>query len=246
MNFKNQIALVTGASRGIGYNIAKTLAYYGAYVIGTATNNNGVKIINDTLKKQGIGQKLNFIKDNHMSINNIIQYIINNFGKIDILINNAGIINDHTILTMSEHDWDVTLKINLTAIFQMSKIVVKYMLQKSFGRIINISSVIGHIGNIGQTNYAASKAGIIGFSKSLAQEVANQGITVNIVSPGYINTDMTRNIPKNKIQNIISKIPMKRFGTVQDVTNTVMFLCSRKTSYITGETIHVNGGLYMT
>ncbi|QJC31121.1 SDR family oxidoreductase [Enterobacteriaceae endosymbiont of Macroplea mutica] len=245
MNFKNQVVLVTGASRGIGYNIAKTLADYGAYVIGTATSNNGVKIINDTLKKQGMGKKLNFIKDNHISINNIIQYIINNFGKIDILINNAGIINDHTILKMTEHEWEETLKVNLTAIFLMSKIVVKYMLQKSFGRIINISSIIGHIGNIGQTNYAASKAGIIGFSKSLAQEVANKGITVNIVSPGYIDTDMTHNIPKNKIQKIISKIPMERFGTVQDVTNTVIFLCSRKTSYITGETIHVNGGLYM-
>ncbi|QJC31868.1 3-oxoacyl-[acyl-carrier-protein] reductase [Enterobacteriaceae endosymbiont of Donacia tomentosa] len=245
MNFKGKIALVTGANRGIGYNIANTLAYYGAYVIGTSTNHNGVKIINNYLKNNGMGIILNF-KDNSIVITNLIKKIIRQFHSIDILINNAGIIYDKLIINMKDEQWDDLLKINLTSIFRISREVIRYMLKKSFGRIITIGSVVGITGNIGQANYAASKAGIIGFSKSLAKEVASKGITVNIISPGYIKTNMTFNIKKKQQNYILSQIPFKRFGEPQEIADAVIFLASEKASYITGETLNVNGGLYMS
>ncbi|QJC30282.1 3-oxoacyl-ACP reductase FabG [Enterobacteriaceae endosymbiont of Neohaemonia nigricornis] len=245
MNFTGQIVLITGANRGIGFNISKTLANFGAYVIGTATSEDGVKIINNNLGTKGIGKILNFIDDTS-SIINIVKFIIKKFRKIDILINNAGIINDNLLIKMTDHEWENVLKINLTSVFKISRIVIKYMLKKKFGRVITIGSVVNFIGNIGQINYSTSKAGIIGFSKTLAKEVASHGITVNVIAPGYINTDMTANISKNKKKKIIDQIPIKRFGNVKEVTNVVLFLASKKSSYITGETIHVNGGLYMS
>ncbi|QJC33496.1 3-oxoacyl-ACP reductase FabG [Enterobacteriaceae endosymbiont of Donacia clavipes] len=245
MNLNGKIALVTGASKGIGYNIANTLANYGAYVIGTSTNPNGIKIINNYLGKNGIGLILNLENSSTYIINNFIRYIIKNFKNLDILINNSGIIYDKLVLNMKDYQWNNVLKINLTSVFKICREVIYYMLKKSFGRIINISSIIGIIGNIGQANYAATKAGIIGFSKSLAQEVAHKGITVNIISPGYIETDMTLKLKKKYRDNIISKIPSKRFGNPQEIADAVIFLVSEKASYITGETLHINGGLYM-
>ncbi|QJC35906.1 3-oxoacyl-ACP reductase FabG [Enterobacteriaceae endosymbiont of Donacia sparganii] len=245
MNLKNKIALVTGANKGIGYNIANTLIKYGTYVIGTSTNLEGVKKINNSLGKNGIGFILDLKNKSPYIINNFIRYIIKNFNKLDILINNAGIVCDKLVLNMSDYQWNNVLQVNLTSIFRICREVLYYMLKKSFGRIINIGSIIGNTGNIGQANYAASKAGIIGFSKSLAKEVASKGITVNVISPGYIKTDMTLNLKKRDYNNIIEQIPSKRFGYPQEIADAVIFLASEKASYITGETLHINGGLYM-
>ncbi|QJC32286.1 SDR family oxidoreductase [Enterobacteriaceae endosymbiont of Donacia versicolorea] len=245
MNLKGRIALVTGASKGIGYNIANTLAMYGAYVIGTSTNFNGIKIINHYLGKNGIGLILNLKNNSPYIINNLIRYIIKNFKSLDILINNSGIIYDKLVLNMKDYQWNNVLKVNLTSVFRICREVIYYMLKKSFGRIINISSVIGTIGGIGQANYAATKAGIIGFSKSLALEVAHKGITVNIISPGYVKTDMILKLKKKYRDNIKLKIPSKRLGNPQEIADAVIFLVSEKASYITGETLHINGGLYM-
>ncbi|QJC28947.1 beta-ketoacyl-ACP reductase [Enterobacteriaceae endosymbiont of Plateumaris rustica] len=245
MNLKGKLALVTGASRGIGYYISNTLAYYGANVIGTSTSIHGVKIINKYLDKKGIGLVLNLIS-NSSSIKKFLKNIRYKFGNIDILVNNAAIISDNLLINMKEYEWNNVLMTNLTSVFKLSKEVIRYMLKKSFGRIITIGSVIGSIGNIGQVNYATSKSGLMGFSKSLALEVAHKGITVNIVSPGFIETDMTFKISKHIKNNILSKIPFKRFGKPQEIADVVAFLASDKASYITGETIHVNGGLYMS
>ncbi|QJC34319.1 SDR family oxidoreductase [Enterobacteriaceae endosymbiont of Donacia cinerea] len=245
MHFKNKIALVTGASKGIGYSIANTLANYGAYVIGTSTNINGIKKINNYLGKNGTGLILDLKNKSPCMINNLIRYIINNFKKLDILINNAGIIYDRLVLNMTDYQWDDVLQINLTSIFRICREVIYYMLKKSFGRIINIGSTIGITGNIGQANYAASKSGIVGFSKSLAREVASKGITVNVISPGYIKTNMTLNLQKKNHDSIIAQIPSKRFGYPQEIADAVIFLASEKASYITGEILNINGGLYM-
>ncbi|QJC37539.1 SDR family oxidoreductase [Enterobacteriaceae endosymbiont of Donacia thalassina] len=245
MNFKNKIALVTGANTGIGYHIANTLSNYGAYVIGTSTNIDGIKKINNYLGNNGTGIILDLKNKSPYIINNLIRYIIKNFKNLDILVNNAGIINDKLVLNMTNNQWDNVLQINLTSIFRICREVIYYMLKKKFGRIINIGSVIGITGNIGQANYAASKAGIIGFSKSLAKEVASKGITVNVISPGYIKTDMILNLKKIDFNNIKTQIPSKRFGYPQEIADAVIFLASEKASYITGETLNINGGLYM-
>ncbi|QJC38435.1 SDR family oxidoreductase [Enterobacteriaceae endosymbiont of Donacia fulgens] len=244
-NLNNKIALVTGASKGIGYSIANTLVKNGAYVIGTSTNISGVKKINNFLGKKGVGLILDLKNKSPYIINNLIRYIIKKFKTLDILINNAGIIYDKLVLNMKDYQWDNVLQINLTSIFRICREVIYYMIKKSFGRIINIGSTIGITGNIGQANYAASKSGIIGFSKSLAKEVASKGITVNIISPGYIKTDMTLNLKKRDHDNIIAQIPSKRFGYPQEIADAVIFLASDKASYITGETLNINGGLYM-
>ncbi|QJC28500.1 SDR family oxidoreductase [Enterobacteriaceae endosymbiont of Plateumaris consimilis] len=245
MNLTGKLALVTGASQGIGYYISNTLAYYGAKVIGTSKNINGVNIINKYLDKKGIGLILDLIS-NTTSIKSFLNDIRYKFGNIDILVNNAGIISDSLLINMKDSEWNDVLMTNLTSVFKLSKEVIRYMLKKSFGRIITIGSIIGSTGNIGQVNYAASKSGLIGFSKSLALEVAHKGVTVNIISPGFIETNMTCKISKYKKNNILSKIPLKRFGTPQEIADAVVFLASDKASYITGETIHVNGGLYMS
>ncbi|QJC38023.1 3-oxoacyl-[acyl-carrier-protein] reductase [Enterobacteriaceae endosymbiont of Donacia marginata] len=244
-NLKNKIALVTGANKGIGYSIANTFIKYGVYVIGTSTNIYGIKKINNYLGKNGVGLILDLKNKSPYIINNLIRYIIKNFKTLDILVNNAGIIYDKLVLNMKDYQWDNVLQINLTSIFRICREVIYYMIKRSFGRIINISSIVGITGNIGQANYAASKSGIIGFSKSLAKEVASKGITVNVISPGYIKTDMTSHLKKKNYDNIISQIPSKRFGYPQEIADAVIFLASDKASYITGETLNINGGLYM-
>ncbi|QJC33579.1 SDR family oxidoreductase [Enterobacteriaceae endosymbiont of Donacia provostii] len=242
---KNKIALVTGASTGIGFSIANTLAINGAYVIGTSTNITGIKKINNSLKERGKGLILDLKDQSPYIINNFIKHIIKEFKSIDILINNAGILYDTLVIKMKDDQWNNVLQINLTSVFRICKEVIHYMIKKLFGRIITIGSVIGSTGNIGQANYAASKAGIIGFSRSLAREVASKGITVNIISPGYIKTNMTLNLKEKNYINIISKIPSKRFGKPQEIADAVTFLASEKASYITGEILNINGGLYM-
>ncbi|AXN02113.1 3-oxoacyl-acyl-carrier protein reductase [Candidatus Purcelliella pentastirinorum] len=244
MNLKNKIALITGATNGIGHAIAYVLKKYGAFIIGTATNNKNVNKIEDFLKNKGKGYLLDV--NDKKSIINLLNDIKKNFGKIDILINNAAITIDKLFIKMNEQDWQNVINTNLNSIFYISKAVIFSMLKKKQGRIISIGSMIANTGNIGQANYSASKAGLIAMSKSIAKEVASRGITVNVVSPGFIKTNMTKKI-KEKISNeILKNIPMKRFGSAKDVAYAVAFLASDKASYITGETIHINGGLYMS
>lgn len=240
--FNNKIAIVTGANRGIGKNIAKKLSDKKAFVIGTSTSEKGVEQINNDLYKKGKGILLN--NTDYPCVKKTIKKIYKKFKTIDILINNAGIIKDKILPLMSLTDWFDVLNTNLTSVFYLSKHVVKIMLRQKRGRIITIGSVIGKLGNLGQTNYSTSKSGIIGFNKSLALEVASRGITANIVSPGFIQTNMADELTNIK-KKYLEKIPMKRIGSVEDISNAVIFLASDKASYITGETLHVNGGLYM-
>ncbi|BAH83223.1 3-oxoacyl-ACP reductase FabG [Candidatus Ishikawella capsulata] len=242
MSLMGKIALVTGASRGIGKAIVNTLAARRAKVIGTATTEIRAKAINNLYDNvQGVVLNMNDPNSIIRTINNIR----NRFGEIDILVNNAGIIRDNLLIHMKEDDWQDVLEINLSSVFRISKAVVRSMIKKRNGRIINISSVIGIIGNTGQTNYTASKAGVIGFSKALAHEIASCGITVNVVAPGFIKTDMTKSLRKTQQDNILARIPIGRFGNTQEVANAVAFLASDEAAYITGETLHVNGGMCM-
>lgn len=243
MNFKNKIVLITGASRGIGRSIAETFAALNATVIGTATNQINVNIINSYLGSSGKGIELDV--SNKVSIENCLKSIRTEFSDIDILINNAGIVYDNLLIRMKEEEWQSIINTNLTSIFRISKAVIRAMIKKRYGRIITIGSVVGSIGNIGQTNYATAKAGLIGFSKSLAREVATYGITVNVVSPGFIATDMIKSLTSKQQENILSLIPLNRLGEPKEIANVVAFFASEEASYITGETIHVNGGIYM-
>lgn len=243
MTFKKKIVLVTGARQGIGRSISEMFARHGATVIGTSTNIYGVQQINEYLNNQGKGVQLNVAQQHSIDI--CLQSIYKEFTHIDILINNAGIVQDNLSLCMKDDDWQTVININLTAVFRISKTVIKPMIKKHYGRIINIGSVIGATGNIGQVNYAASKAGLIGLTRSLAREVASRGITVNVVAPGFINTSMTKNLVNIHKNNILSKIPMNRFGDPQDIAYAVIFLASDNAKYITGQTIHINGGMYM-
>lgn len=241
-----QVALVTGASRGIGAAIAKTLAEQGATVIGTATTEQGANAISDMFKVanlKGEGMALN-VTDN-AQIESLLNAISENYGDVTILINNAGITRDTLLMRMKSDDWDEVINTNLSAVFRMSQAVLRPMMKARTGRIINITSLVGHMGNAGQTNYAAAKAGVTGFTKSLALEVGSRGITVNCVAPGFIDTDMTAELPEDWVNKIITRIPAGRFGNVQEVASTVAFFASPNASYITGETIHVNGGLLM-
>jgi 3-oxoacyl-[acyl-carrier protein] reductase len=233
---ENKIALVTGASRGIGKAIALQLLEMGATVIGTATSENGAKAIADYLGEKGTGKVLNVTHEE--SISSTLADINAEFGSIDILVNNAGITRDNLLMRMKDDEWNDIIQTNLTAIFRLSKAVMRGMMKKRHGRIINIGSVVGVTGNAGQANYAAAKAGVIGFSKSLAREVASRGITVNTVAPGFIDTDMT--------QYIFNDIPANRLGRPEEIASTVAFLASDMAGYITGETINVNGGMYMS
>ena len=240
-----KIVLVTGATRGIGKAIALTLGSSGATVIGTATSQEGVDSISKMLvenKILGKGIKLN-VTDNEQ-ITSLVKTVNEDFGPIDILINNAGIARDNILLRMKEDEWEDIINTNLSSIYRMSKSVLRGMIKNRSGRIISITSVVGAMGNAGQSNYAAAKAGMIGFTKSLAREVAVRGITVNAVAPGFIETDMTDNLPNEQKEAFASQIPMGRLGTPNEIALAVLFLAGEGGSYITGQTLHVNGGMY--
>ena len=240
-----KLVLVTGASRGIGKAIALNLGGAGATVIGTATTETGANNISKVFadkKISGKGLKLN-VTDNEQ-IASLVKTVNEDFGSIDILINNAGITRDNILLRMKEDEWEDIIDTNLTSIYKMSKSVLRGMIKNRSGRIISITSVVGAMGNAGQSNYAAAKAGMIGFTKSLAREVGVRGITVNAVAPGFIETDMTSNLPDEQKEALASQIPMGRLGTPDEVANAVLFLAGDSGSYITGQTLHVNGGMY--
>jgi len=242
-SLNGSIALVTGASRGIGRAIAERLAADGATVIGTATSENGAQSISDYLQGKGEGKVLDVaIPD---SIHALLTEITEKHGAVDILVNNAGITRDNLLMRMKDDEWQSIMDTNLTSIFKMSKAVLRGMMKKRKGRIINIGSVVGSTGNAGQANYAAAKAGVIGFSKSMAREVASRGITINVVSPGFIDTDMTKSLTDEQKESIFKDIPANRLGDPKEIAATVGFLASDDAAYITGETIHVNGGMYM-
>lgn len=238
-----KIALVTGATRGIGKAIAEKLVAEGNFVIGTATSENGANTISTYLGENGKGLVLN-VTDAE-SIDAVLKQIKADFGDIDILVNNAGITRDNLLMRMKDDEWFDIIQTNLTSVFRMSKAMLRSMMKKRFGRIITIGSVVGSMGNPGQTNYCAAKAGLVGFSKSLAKEVAARGITVNVVAPGFIATDMTDELNEEQKNAILGNIPAGELGSAQDIANAVAFLASDNASYITGETLHVNGGLYM-
>ncbi len=243
MSFEGKIALVTGASRGIGRAIAEKLVAGGATVIGTATSEKGAEAISEYLGENGKGIALNVVDS--ASIEQVLATIRAEFGEIDILVNNAGITRDNLLMRMKDDEWQDILDTNLTSVFRLSKAVMRAMMKKRFGRIITIGSVVGTMGNAGQANYAAAKAGLIGFSKSLAREVASRGITVNVVAPGFIETDMTRALTDDQRAGILSSVPANRLGDAKEIASAVAFLASDEASYITGETLHVNGGMYM-
>ncbi|QCI16021.1 3-oxoacyl-[acyl-carrier-protein] reductase [Buchnera aphidicola] len=243
MNSNKKTALITGANRGIGKAIAKKLIRKGIRVIGTSTTQEGVNVINNYLKENGFGIVLNL--SNIDSIAEKIHEIYKKKYSIDILINNAGIKEDNLLINMKDKEWNNVITVNLSAIFYLTKSIIRSMIKKRQGRIITIGSVIAHIGNNGQANYSCSKSGLIGFHKSLALEVASKGITVNIVSPGLIKTDFTKTLNSKQYLKYLSKIPMKRLGCPEEVADAVAFLVSEKSSYITGHTLHINGGMYM-
>ena len=243
---KDKITLITGASRGIGAAIALELGKQGALVYGTATTENGASDITKTFKAENIkGEGLMLNVNDNNSIKSVIDTIQNQTGVIEILINNAGITKDTLLMRMQEKDWDDVIETNLKSVYKLSQVAIKGMMKKRYGRIINISSIVGHMGNAGQTNYAATKAGISGFTKSLAQEVGKRGITVNCVAPGFIDTDMTKALNEDQRESLLAHIPLSRLGHPNDIAHTVGFLASDNASYITGETIHVNGGMLM-
>ena len=246
LSLAGEIALVTGASRGIGAGIADALGRAGATVIGTATTEAGAAAITARLREQGMtGRGLVLDASCADSVAAAEKDIAAREGPVSILVNNAGITRDNLLLRMKDEEWDAVIATNLSSVFLTSKTFVRGMLKKRHGRIINISSVIGAMGNAGQANYAAAKAGIVGFSKSLAREVGSRGITVNVVAPGFIQTDMTSALPDEQREKLAAQIPLQRLGTVEDVAGAVLFLASRAGAYVTGETLHVNGGLLM-
>ena len=239
-----RIVLVTGATRGIGKAVALTLGGAGATVIGTSTTESGADNISKVFAENNIsGKGLKLDVTDSDQVSNLVKSINENFGSVDILVNNAGITKDNILLRMKEDEWEDIINTNLSSIYKMSKSVLRGMIKKRSGRIISITSVVGVMGNAGQSNYAASKAGIIGFTKSLAREVGIRGITVNAVAPGFIVTDMTDSLPEEQKEGLASQIPMGRLGTVEEVADAVLFLAGSGGSYITGQTIHVNGGM---
>lgn len=246
INLSGQVAFVTGASRGIGAAIADRLAELGATVIGSATSEAGAGNISDRFKSNNVtgrGVMLD-VRDNE-SVQKIVKNISVSEGSPTILVNNAGITKDNLLLRMSEDEWDDIINTDLSSIYRTSKACLRGMMKSRYGRIVNISSVVGSMGNAGQSNYAAAKAGLIGFSKSLAREVGSRNITVNTVSPGYIQTDMTNALTEEQTEGLMSQIPLAKMGQASDIANAVAFLCSDMAGYITGETLHVNGGMYM-
>ena len=247
MSLTNKIALVTGASRGIGRAIAEHLSAKGVIVIGTATTDNGAKAISDYLSQsngKGTGMVLNVTETE--SISAVLDAIKDQFGNTpDILVNNAGITRDNLLMRMKEEEWSEILQTNLTSVFRLSKAVLRGMMKNRWGRIISIGSVVGSMGNAGQCNYSAAKAGLIGFSKSLGREIAVRGITVNVVAPGFIDTDMTKALAEEQRLSLANQIPAGRLGSPADIAEAVVFLASDAASYITGETLNVNGGMHM-
>lgn len=243
ISLEGKVALVTGASRGIGRAIAEQLAVLGAKVVGTATSEKGAAAISEYLGEQGTGLVLNVT--DAASVEQCLEQIKNQFGEIDILVNNAGITRDNLLMRMKDEEWFDIMQTNLTSVYRLSKAVLRSMMKKRFGRIITIGSVVGSMGNAGQTNYAAAKAGVLGFTKSLAKEVASRGITVNAIAPGFIDTDMTKELSDEQKSAIFSQVPANRLGQPEEIAATVAFLASTQAAYITGETVHVNGGMYM-
>jgi 3-oxoacyl-[acyl-carrier protein] reductase len=247
MSIQGKVALVTGATRGIGKAIAQELGRQGAVVIGTATSDNGADSISQYLKEsdiQGRGMMLNVSSDE--SVIDVIKKITEEFGVIEIVVNNAGITKDNLMMRMKGNEWDDVINTNLSSLYRVSKACLRGMSKNRWGRIISVSSVVASMGNAGQTNYAASKAGMEGFSRALASEIGSRNITVNCVAPGFIDTDMTKDLPEEHKQQLQAKIPMSRLGQAQEVASVVGFLAGQGASYVTGETIQVNGGMYMS
>lgn len=243
---QGQIALITGASRGIGQAVAIELGKQGASVAGTATSEAGAQAISDYLKAAGInGAGFSLDVNDAAQVESVLNGVRAQFGEISILVNNAGITRDNLLMRMREDEWDAIMETNLKSVFRMSQAVLKGMMKARYGRIVSIASVVGVMGNAGQTNYAAAKAGIIGFSKSLAREVGSRNITVNSVAPGFIDTDMTRALSEEQRAGLLQHIPLGRLGQVEDIAAAVAFLASARAGYITGETMQVNGGMYM-
>jgi 3-oxoacyl-[acyl-carrier protein] reductase len=243
---EGKVAFVTGASRGIGRAIALVLANAGATVVGTATTSAGAADFESALQasgKQGIGAALNV--NDQASVDAALELTHTRYGEISILVNNAGITRDNLLIRMKEEEWDEIMETDLKSVYRLSKAVLRGMMKARYGRIINITSVIGEMGNAGQTNYAAAKSGVAGFSRALAREVGSRNITVNCIAPGFVDTDMTRGLPEAQRDALLAQIPLGRLGSVDDVAHAVLFLASSGASYITGCTLHVNGGMYM-
>ena len=246
MSLKDSVALVTGASRGIGQAIAIQLGKQGAKVVGTATTDKGAEAIQSMFAEQGIdGIGLNLNVTDDASIEAAMATVKEQLGTPTILVNNAGITRDNLLMRMKAEEWDKVLNTNLSSVFRLSKACLRGMMKAKRGRIVNIASVVGSTGNPGQANYCAAKAGMIGFTKSLAREVGSRGITVNAVAPGFIDTDMTRELPEAQRETLIQQVPLGCLGKAEDIANAVCFLASEQANYITGETLHVNGGMYM-
>jgi len=244
-NLSGKVALITGASRGIGQAISLILGKNGATVIGTATSDSGADAISKTFQENSIAGKgfaLNVTENDQ--IENLMKSIGDEFGSVDILVNNAGITRDNLLMRMKDDEWNDIMDTNLASVYKMSKAVLRGMMKKKSGRIISIASVVGAMGNAGQTNYSAAKAGIMGFTKSLAREVGPRGITVNAIAPGFIKTDMTDALPEEQKEFLANQIPLGRLGTVEEIADSVLFLAGDSGAYITAQTLHVNGGMY--
>lgn len=246
MSMENEVVLVSGASRGIGQAIALNLGKKGATVIGTATSEQGAQKISDYLSQSGVkGQGMVLNVTDQQSIDDLLKSMKDDYAMPSILVNNAGITRDNLMMRMKDEEWDSIIETNLTSIFKLSKACLRAMMKAKKGRIISIASVVGLTGNPGQANYAAAKAGILGFTKSLAREIGSRGITVNAVAPGFIDTDMTRGLPEGAKTALLKQIPLNRLGDANEIATAVGFLASEDAAYITGETLNVNGGMYM-
>ena len=240
---KDRVAFVTGATRGIGLAIAKALADAGAFVVGTATSEAGAAKITEELGGRGRGIVLDVT--NAEAAAAALNGVVSEFGRLDVLVNNAGITRDQISMRMSDEAWDAVIATNLSAAFRLCRAAMRPMMKQRFGRMINITSVVGAMGNAGQANYAAAKAGLVGMSKSMAREIASRGVTINCVAPGFIDTDMTKNLPEEHKKALLSQIPAQRLGNTDDVAAAVAFLASEPAGYITGTVLHVNGGMFM-